>query len=245
MIIKFFSDLHTEFGSKWLVKVLLDDDLPKVFICAGDLSVGDKTLDLLREINEQMEDRHFIFVPGNHEYYGTQKVALDEKFRELNEELTNVYILNQDTVTIGGVLFAGATGWWDVPMTHAHIYAMNDFSRIYDIKENFYGTAWGRKDRLFFEKELPKHHTAICITHNAPSLQSILPQYQGSDINECFANDWGHIIQEHQPIAWIHGHMHNTIQYEIGNTQVVCNPYGYYGYEVNDDFAVQGYIQLT
>ena len=31
--------------------------------------------------------------------------------------------------------------------------------------------------------------------------------------------------------AWVHGHVHTPIQYDIGNVPVCCNPHGYIGKE--------------
>ena len=30
---------------------------------------------------------------------------------------------------------------------------------------------------------------------------------------------------------WTHGHTHDVFDYVIGETRIVCNPRGYYGYE--------------
>ena len=35
---------------------------------------------------------------------------------------------------------------------------------------------------------------------------------------------------------WIHGHMHDSFDYEINGTRVVCNPRGYTPFELNPDF---------
>ena len=35
---------------------------------------------------------------------------------------------------------------------------------------------------------------------------------------------------------WIHGHMHESFDYEIYGTQVVCNPRGYAPKALNEDF---------
>ena len=37
------------------------------------------------------------------------------------------------------------------------------------------------------------------------------------------------IIIEYKPLAWIHGHVHNSFYYMLAGTHVVCNPGGYSG----------------
>ncbi len=67
----------------------------------------------------------------------------------------------------------------------------------------------------------------IVITHHAPSLQSIPKQYQNDPVTATYASNLESFILEHQPLYCIHGHIHTPIQYNIGNTQIVCNPNGY------------------
>ena len=42
-----------------------------------------------------------------------------------------------------------------------------------------------------------------------------------------YASDVESIIYEHEPTLWIHGHIHDTRDYMIGNTRILCNPRGY------------------
>ena len=35
---------------------------------------------------------------------------------------------------------------------------------------------------------------------------------------------------------WIHGHTHESFDYEIGKTRVICNPRGYAPIEINKEF---------
>jgi hypothetical protein len=34
-------------------------------------------------------------------------------------------------------------------------------------------------------------------------------------------------ISAFQPDLWIHGHVHDSFDYQIGRTRIVCNPRGY------------------
>ncbi len=245
MIIKYFSDLHMELGSDFILKELFEDDLAQVFVIAGDLHTSRKVIKTLQKIDEMTQGKTVIFVPGNHEYYNYQRIVLDEQLRKLNDTLANVHILIESTHKVKNIIFAGSTGWWDGLIGGAHLYGLNDFSKIYDIRVNGNGTIWGRDSKEFFEGILKKNLNVVCVSHNAPSWKSINPAYMNSDINECFANHWDKLIKDYQPIAWIHGHMHDSCEYNMGKTQVLCNPYGYYGYEVNNKFNKTAYIQIT
>jgi len=247
MIAKVFSDIHLEFHDRHnqmhFVDQLINDKIADVIVIAGDLAVGKEAIEWLKYIDKNV-NIPVVYTSGNHEYYGTQKVSLDETFHQANKEFKNVKVLIQDTFEFMGVTFAGSTGWWDSPMSKAHLYSLNDFNRIYDIMVNGNGTMWGVSDKRFFQKVLEKSSNVVCISHNAPSWNSIDAKYKGSDINECFANHWDKMIQDNYPIAWVHGHMHDSCEYRIGKTQIVCNPYGYYGYEVNSRFNKEFYLQV-
>ena len=245
MIIKLFSDIHLEFhdahNQAHFVEQLVCDNVPDVIVIPGDLSIHTDVIDWLHFIDENVMCP-VVFVPGNHEYYGNQKGVLDKKLQE--EVFEHVHVLIQDTFELDGITFAGATGWWDASMGSNHTRALNDFNRIYDIRENSNGTVWGVRDRRFFEQVLENTSDVICISHNAPSYKSILPEFMNSDINECFANHWDKMIQKHKPIAWFHGHMHNSIGYYLGNTTIACNPYGYENHETNKDFSFDGFFKI-
>ena len=49
-----------------------------------------------------------------------------------------------------------------------------------------------------------------------------------------FVSDLSALIEAHRPALWVHGHVHNSSDYRIGDTRIVCNPHGY-GNE-NPDF---------
>jgi len=44
------------------------------------------------------------------------------------------------------------------------------------------------------------------------------------------------LVEERRPAVWVHGHTHLGGDYEIGETRVVCNPFGYETYQVNKEF---------
>lgn len=46
------------------------------------------------------------------------------------------------------------------------------------------------------------------------------------------------------PDLWVHGHMHNSVDYRVGATRVVTNPRGYAGHEINPNFNPQLVIEI-
>ena len=73
-----------------------------------------------------------------------------------------------------------------------------------------------------------KHKPIIIMTHHAPSPHSIDAKYEGSLLNAAFASNLNGYILEHPEIRlWCHGHVHNPCDYILGETRVVCCPFGY------------------
>ena len=73
-----------------------------------------------------------------------------------------------------------------------------------------------------------KHKPIIVVTHHAPSPYSIDEKYEGSLLNAAFASNLNKFIVEHPQIRlWCHGHMHTPCDYILGETRVVCCPFGY------------------
>ena len=78
MRIQVVSDLHLEFHNL-LPPVVEDAD---VLVCAGDRApIGTGAVRYAAE--EWAEARHILYVPGNHEYYGTD---IDRGRKQLAEE---------------------------------------------------------------------------------------------------------------------------------------------------------------
>jgi hypothetical protein len=58
----------------------------------------------------RVPDPPVVYVAGNHEFYGTDLDRTVEKAR-IAEAGTSIHIQQNDSVTIGGTIFLGATGW--------------------------------------------------------------------------------------------------------------------------------------
>ena len=72
-----------------------------------------------------------------------------------------------------------------------------------------------------------RYKNRIVITHHLPSFQSIDPIYKTSKLNGAYASALDELIIEHEPTIWIHGHTHQSKNYNIGKTNILCNPRGY------------------
>jgi UDP-2,3-diacylglucosamine pyrophosphatase LpxH len=204
-----------------------------------------------------------FYIPGNHEHYNGIFDYTVEILREFLEG-TNVTILDNEWADLdhncGWQLFGG-TLWTDYNnqdwfAMHAAKDKMNDHQIIKKLKPvaNPYGEFMGR----FLPVDAYAEHNktlealengiydmaridrpTIVMTHHAPTHQSIMPQYKGDLLNAAYASDLSEQILRLSNIKyWFHGHMHDSIEYMVGECQVKCNPRGYNGYALNPNFNV-------
>ena len=83
-------------------------------------------------------------------------------------------------------------------------------------------------------REKYKDKDIVVVTHHAPCSQSISPEYVNDFLNPFYASDLSEFILNNQNIkVWCHGHIHSNSDYNIGETDILCNPYGYANYEGN------------
>jgi len=54
---------------------------------------------------------------------------------------------------------------------------------------------------------------------------SIPSYYQGNDLSPVYASNLPHLLGRSR--LWIHGHVHDSVDYQAGKTRVISNPRGY------------------
>lgn len=149
----------------------------------------------------------------------------------------NIRYLEQDSCVIGGVRFLGCCLWTDYRLYGNPEDAMADAERyLLDHRKIRMG------QRLFSAQDALDLHLAarewltnalsspfdgptVVVTHHGCHPDSIHPRYADMSLNAAFVNDLPHLLQ--QATLWIHGHVHDSFDYRVGNTRVVVNPRGY------------------
>lgn len=242
MRIHLLSDLHFEFGP------LADYSPPEcdVVLLAGDIAVDKSGIDWAVKT---FGDTPVLMVCGNHEFYDNKRLNPWIAELKAHAEGTNVRVLENDAVVIDGVRFLGATMWTDFDLYNNKFYArmdaertMNDYRRIrHDDGSKFtsgHSQAANWRTLKFFDEQFrrdPAIPTGI-ITHHAPSDLSCKSEYRGHYLTPAYASRLEPFMLEHNPVLWVHGHMHNTSDYTIGDTRIMANPRGYVGHELNPSF---------
>ncbi len=244
MKLNIISDLHLSLGSMAVPHT--DADL---VVLAGDLARPSEAIAWASQL-----DKPAVYVIGNHEFYGGSLDGTVEELRRLCAG-TNVRLLDNDAATIDGVRFLGSTLWTDFKLfgageqRAASVRAALRFNRDYTRIRVANGS-----DRLFspddsaalFERDAawlaarlaePFDGPTVVITHHAPSRRSIHPRFEGSLVNNCFVSDAEYLIDGKRTALWIHGHTHDSFDYTVNGTRVLCNPRGYFRNGANENAA--------
>lgn len=242
MKLNILSDLHLGFSGL---------DTPRndadVVVLAGDISRPKEAAAWALRL-----DRPVLYVLGNHEFYGS---SIDGAAQELKRLCagTQVHVLDDSGIVIDGVRFLGTTLWTDFELfsedekkTTAIAQAqsmMRDFSRIRlsQASDAVFtpqdSVALFQRHARWLADELAAAHDGptVVITHHAPSPRSIHPRFADSPLNACFVSDAEHLLDASRVRLWIHGHTHDSFDYRLNGTRVVCNPRGYAKDGVNEN----------
>jgi len=227
MKIRLLSDLHLEFYDNPSIYQSQGED---VLVLAGDVHAGiHKTAGALAKFHA--EQKNIVYLPGNHEYYGTSIAEFDRAIGTVARDL-GIHLLNPGMVQLQSVTFIGATLWTNFannPLAaHAAANGINDFrhirgfdtaacSRLYDTHADYIQQAYAATVG-----------TRIIVTHFLPATECIAPEYAGDNlINNYFANRLGGYISTLHNTTWLFGHTHTTTDITLGTTRCVANPYGY------------------
>ena len=242
MKLNILSDLHL--GQGQLEPPRNDAD---VVVLAGDIARPEQAVAWAASLGKPV-----LYVPGNHEFYGASIAGTKARLRALCAG-SLVRLLDDDEAIIAGVRFLGSTLWTDFLLfgeddgrkaaVAQALRFMRDYSRIHldDEHQQLFtpldSAMLFQRHAAWLGRKLSEPHAGPCvvITHHAPSPQSIHPRFSGSPLNACFVSDAEHLMGEDRVQLWIHGHTHDSFDYHLNGTRVVCNPRGYARDGVNEN----------
>lgn len=223
----YFSDLHLnnekEFRTiyKRLQNQILEES-PDLILNAGDFANVES-----KEVESQFlhisEGKiPYFYVRGNHDFYlsGLAPYADQKYTREM-----------EDVVIVAGTMWTNFLNSEEERNNYELM--LNDIRFIRN---------WGSTGALvefldfeaFLRRKLAEHKDKkiVVLTHHAPSKRSISPRFANSRCNGSFVNDLDSLIEDNPQIKlWVHGHVHQSFDYKIGECRVVCHPRGYPGEE--------------
>lgn len=242
MKLNVLSDLHLGFGG--LERPGNDAD---VVILAGDIARPREAVAWALGF-----DKPVLYVLGNHEFYGSSLDAVVQEVRDLCAG-TQVHLLDNSERVIGSVRFLGTTLWTDFELfghgerrdtaINQAQHLIRDFGRIRFAEGSSAvftpadSVALFQRNAAWLDEQLATAHAGptVVITHHAPSRQSIHPRFADSPLNACFVSDAEHLVDSGRVQLWIHGHTHDSFDYRVNGTRVLCNPRGYAKAGVNEN----------
>lgn len=235
MRIQVLSDLHLEFMQNVphaLAEFLVPEIVGDVLVLAGDIGIGTQGMDAFASTKVPV-----IYVAGNHEYYHANLNLVNRKLSDRAEEL-GFHYLDNAPVEVKGVRFLGCTLWTDFHMylglKRASMRAAQEKVRDFSCITTSHGlfspeqsVALHRTSVAWLEQELRKPFLGptVVVTHHAPSSRSVAYRFQRSELNPAFVSDLDRIAG--RAALWLHGHTHDSFDYDWRGTRVVCNPRGY------------------
>jgi 3',5'-cyclic AMP phosphodiesterase CpdA len=242
-----WSDLHQEWGENaW-------DPAAHAPVGGFDVAVvaGDVHVPLTRSLNwlaERLPGVPVVYVPGNHDFWwdrGEERYTIHDQLERGRERAAalGIHLLLDNAMVVGGTRFLGGVLWTDFRLgnyglTHAFRSAQGRFGMV-DYRRIRTGPrsrnriepgevlAMHRATRAFIEAELAQHPDGptVVVTHHAPHPDSLPSPHV--DLSWCYASDLIEMILEHGPDLWVHGHVHQSADYVLGRTRVLCNPSGH------------------
>ena len=257
MKFKLISDLHLEFYNKYRGGMIeekegwepkpLQEDMDTVLLLAGDIHVGKKAKPWI----EKMCKRFYkvVYILGNHEFYN-QEYYKTVDFWKKTEMPENFAFLENDTCVIENVRIFGATLWTDVidpfniwhgrqMMTDYQIIKINHMRggqyRKLNVRDtNNFHIKTARKLQQWLQ--IPWEGKTIVMTHHLPHPLCVAERFKGNNLNDFFMTNLEHIIERFDIDVWCHGHTHDNVDVTVHGTRILCNPMGYHGIQLNQEF---------
>jgi predicted phosphodiesterase len=233
--IQLASDLHLEFlqrefPGERLISPAHGADL---LVLAGDIGNGTQAIDFFEDWPVPV-----LVLAGNHEFYGHSIEQMRIDLRKAASG-TPITFMDNDSVDFGGVRFLGTTLWTDYRlelnrtqrqlMEKAEL-SINDHNRIFSQEGRFtpaMALAEHERSRAWLDRELDRSYNGktVVITHHGPHPLSVHPRYAGDPVNAAFVSDLSELLPKAD--VWLHGHVHDSFDYRVGECRVVANPLGY------------------
>ncbi len=250
MRLQIVSDLHLEFTNR-RTPMVIDNAGADVLILAGDICTASKFDQFLPFFEDVSKKFSFIlYIVGNHEHYKYKfQSTCNTIDHHLSKNFKNIQLLEKNWWIHEKVLFWGGTLWTDCNQGDKETRqtlakSLNDFRLIQygewdhllpiNIMDEFRDSISGLKHTLEItnhsDVSLDKHfNKVVVLTHHAPSFKSVPKKFKNDfHMNGGYASNLEQFILDHPEIKlWIHGHMHDSVDYQIGETRVICNPAGY------------------
>ena len=184
-----------------------------------------------------------IYLPGNHEYYRTTMMC-DIRVNKWKEKLLEfgVTFVDNDVFETDDLVIIASTLWGRGNGGHhtEDIYrlGLNDFKYIKVLNRGIYRKFWLRdykclsaENSLFIKSKLAEYcdsnKIVVVATHHSPSF--LLEDSTIINFNEYIHSDFLDVVDFNsglikRPDLWVHGHIHEPVDYMVNGVPVKSNP---------------------
>lgn len=222
-IMKFalFSDIHNEFRKEWFIP---KPDADVIVFC-GDVINGKSIIDYYQTVLDENPGKQIVFINGNHEYYGHEKIFLDETVSEFFKDNSNIHFLNNEIFEFENVFFIGSTLWTNfnksIVSEHDSYNRLSDFRQIRVQQDEYSFAAYVKPEhmRRWFNEGInfisqsvracPSDKTPVILTHFVPSKNIEHSRIPSDSLTDYFNPDCETDIAEFgRETIWCYGHNH-------------------------------------
>lgn len=227
------SDLHIEYKNNDIPDPL-DYITPnaEILVLAGDIGSLYKINQLegfLKKVCEYFKT--VIYVPGNQEFYISPEIEpvsmnqLTIRLYEIENNIENLYILNQSSLIIDDICITGCTLWSDlkikIPKFIVRIHGINN--TIYEKK--FENDVKYIKKMINYSKS--NNLKFVAITHYCPTYKVLKDSNKRDKYTSLYTSELDYLLSDDQVNTWICGHIHKNFDFNTENgTRVVGNQLG-------------------
>jgi Icc-related predicted phosphoesterase len=265
----FVTDIHLKISEA--IGFAKPFEVPDADVCVVAGDVTDRMLSGMEWVAKNIGSKMpVVMALGNHDFYGQDMPSARRKAFARAADL-GIHLLDDSEAVVCGVRFVGGTLWTDFKLFESlsdpPLYFKEECMRavrgeLADYEEIYANEVTGGvMARTLTPRDTVRYHeqTVACIddvlsrpfdgptvvvTHHAPHPRSIHQRFLARPSSAAYASDLSWLIERHQPEFWLHGHVHDSFDYMIDDTRIICNPRGY-GSFPNHNFNASLVISVT
>lgn len=239
------SDLHLEFiydkldNPKAYLEKIFSKPKAETLLIAGDTAshlaepnIG--IVDFFKLVSNRY--KRVISVLGNHDYINDLS-PLEIVPKAVTDVLPEAIWLNNETLDLGDVVIFGGTLWSEISEFNKVLLAnyMIDYRMITKMDESLLTpddtNRLNKESFAALQSAIESSSKPLVVmTHHAPCM--ISSKWPNSNTTEGFCNRYDGFLKLQKKLKlWVHGHVHQPVDYKCGNVRVVAHPHGYINYE--------------